>query len=72
MAAGRQYVVNEAGRKTAVVLTVREFNRIRRRLEDLEDALELRNAVNTEREFRDLREIQKDEPAANRHSSKAK
>lgn len=39
-----KYVVDERGRKTAVVLNVREYRRLLERLEDLEDALNLDEA----------------------------
>jgi hypothetical protein len=39
-----KYLVDEKGRKTAIVLNVREYRRLLERLEDLEDALDLDEA----------------------------
>jgi hypothetical protein len=56
----KQYLVDEAGKKTAVVLGIREYVRLLRRAEDRGDARELARAVKTETEFRDYREIRKE------------
>ena len=69
VATQRRYMINETGKRTAVVVNIREFERMRRRLEDLEDALELKTAVNLERDFRDLRDIQAEERLASRRSA---
>ncbi len=62
MAMQRRYLVNEKGRKTGVVLSLAEYKKLLERLEDLEDALELREAMATETEgWRDLREILEEE-----------
>ena len=45
--AREKYLIDERGRKTAVVLPVREYRRLMERLEDLEDALELDEARRT-------------------------
>jgi hypothetical protein len=37
---GPQYLIDEKGRKKAVVLGIKEFRALLQRLEDLEDALE--------------------------------
>jgi len=39
-----KYLIDAQGKKTAVVLDVREYRRLMERLEDLEDALELDEA----------------------------
>lgn len=39
-----KYVIDERGRKTAVVLDVREYRRLMEHLENLEDALDLDEA----------------------------
>ncbi len=57
---GTRYVVDQTGRKQGVLLSVREYTKLLRRLEDLEDALELEKAVKTETEFRDYGEIRKE------------
>ncbi len=70
MAMQRQYVINERGKKTAVVLNMRTFDRMQKRLEDLEDALELKDAVKGEHDFRDLRDIRAEERSGRRSGSK--
>ena len=53
-----QYLVDDKGRKRSVLLSIKEYTELLRRLEDLEDALELDEAVRTAQGFRDYREIQ--------------
>jgi PHD/YefM family antitoxin component YafN of YafNO toxin-antitoxin module len=55
-----EYVVDKRGRKKAVLLNIKEYSRLLSRLEELEDALDLDNAVRSGREFRDYREIRKE------------
>lgn len=43
------YVVNERGTPEAVVLSLPEYRRLMARLEDLEDAMDLKHAVRTSR-----------------------
>ena len=52
-----RYLVNAKGRKTAVVLSMKEYRLLMEHIEDLEDTLEMDSAVRTETEFRDYREI---------------
>ena len=52
-----KYLVNEKGRKTAAVLTMKEYRALMQRLQDLEDALELDEAVETAAGFREYTEI---------------
>ncbi len=59
-AIGARYLVDAQGRKTAVVINIKEYERLMRRLEDLEDALELDQAVKTASEFRDYRDIREE------------
>ena len=40
-----RYLVDEAGRKTGAVLSLKEYRRLMQRLEDLEDALDLARAI---------------------------
>ena len=72
VATQRKYVINEAGKKTAVVPDMKGFERMRLRLEDLEDALGLKRAVSVERGFRDLRDIQAEERAPGRRPGNKK
>ncbi len=55
-----RYVVDQDGRRQEVLLSVREYRKLLRRLEDLEDALELKEAVKTETKFHDLRDVMKE------------
>ena len=52
-----KYLVNTKGRKTAVVLSMKEYRLLIEYLEDLEDILEMDAAVETETDSRDYREI---------------
>ncbi|RKU36691.1 hypothetical protein C6495_03140 [Candidatus Poribacteria bacterium] len=52
-----RYLVNAKGRKTAVVLSMKEYRLLMEHIEDLEDTLEMDIAVRTETEFQDYREI---------------
>ena len=52
-----KYLVNERGRKTSVVLSMKDYQRLLQRLEDLEDALALDEAVETATGFRGYNEI---------------
>ncbi|MDO8587500.1 MAG: hypothetical protein Q7T82_10725 [Armatimonadota bacterium] len=49
---GERYVVDKRGRKTAVMLDIPTYRALLEHLEDLEDALELDEAVRTAKEFR--------------------
>ena len=52
-----QYLLDEKGRKKSVLLNIKEYRELLRRLEDLEDALELDKAVRTAEGFRDYQEV---------------
>ena len=52
-----KYLVNNNGRKTAVVLSMKEYRLLMEHLEDLEDILEMDAAVKTETEARPYQEI---------------
>lgn len=53
-----RYLVNAKGRKTAVVLSMKEYRLLMELIEDLEDTLEMDIAVKSETTFRDYRDIQ--------------
>lgn len=53
-----RYLVNANGRKTAVVLSMKEYRLLMEHIEDLEDTLEMDIAVKSETTFRDYRDIQ--------------
>ena len=50
-------LVNEKGHRTAALLSMKEYRALMQRLQDLEDALELAEAVETATEFRAYAEI---------------
>ena len=52
-----KYVVDEKGRKTATVLSMKDYRALMQRLQDLEDALDLDRAVETATSFREYAEI---------------
>jgi len=52
-----QYLINEKGRKTAAVLSIKDYRSLMQRLEDLEDTLDLDEAVETATGFREYTEI---------------
>jgi hypothetical protein len=52
-----KYLVNEQGRKTAVVLSISDYRKLMQRLEELEDALDLDETVEAATGFRDYDEI---------------
>lgn len=55
-----QFVVDAKGQKKSVLLSVTEYERLLKRLEDLEDALALDEAVRTAARFRDYMEIREE------------
>ncbi len=55
-----QYLVDDKDEKTAVLLTIKEFQLLMQCLEDLEDTLEMDAAVKTDTEFRDYQDIRAD------------
>lgn len=55
-----QYLVNEKGEKTNVLLPIHEYQLLMQHLEDLADNLEMDAAVQTETEFRDYQDIRAD------------
>ncbi|MBI4285480.1 MAG: hypothetical protein HY670_06225 [Chloroflexi bacterium] len=55
-----KYLIDEKGRKKAVLLDIQEYARLLGRLEELEDALDLDKAVRTAGEFWDYREIREE------------
>ena len=55
-----RYLTDKKGRKKAIVLELKEYSRLLRRLEELEDALDLDTAVRAVQEFRDYREIREE------------
>ena len=54
-----KYLVDETGKTTAVVLDIKGYQRLLRHIEDLEDALELDEAIRTAKRFRSYDEIRR-------------
>lgn len=52
-----KYVVGAGGKPTAVVLDIRSYRRLLRHIEEMEDALELDEAVRTAKSFRPYAEV---------------
>lgn len=53
----QKYLVDDRGRKTAVVLDIATYQALLDHLEDLEDALELDEALRSAKSFRPYEEI---------------
>lgn len=53
----QRFIVDERGRKTAVLLDISTYEALLEHLEDLEDALELDEAVRSAGSFRPYEEI---------------
>jgi len=52
-----RFVVNEQGNREAVLLSMEEYSRLIAYLEDLEDSLELKQAMEKDTEFTDYDEF---------------
>ena len=61
-----RFVVDEHGRKTAVVLDMKAYRQLMEHLENLEDALELDQAMRESKEFRSYDEIRSELKQAGR------
>jgi hypothetical protein len=57
---GEKFVVDSRGRKTAVMLDITTYKALLDHLEDLEDALELDEAVRSAKGFRPYEEVKKE------------
>ena len=55
-----KYLVDKRGRKKAIVLDIKEYSQIINRLEELEDALDLDEAVRNARKFREYSQIREE------------
>ena len=55
-----QYLVDDKGQKTSVLLSIKKYQHLMQCREDLEDILEMDAAVRTETDFRDYRDVQAD------------
>ncbi|MDZ4247376.1 MAG: hypothetical protein U1D67_09695 [Dehalococcoidia bacterium] len=55
-----RYIVDAKGRKKAVLLNIREYSRLLTRLEELEDAVDLDEAIRHEQGFRDYHEVREE------------
>ncbi len=57
---GTKYLVDKRGRKKAILLDIKEYSQIISRLEELEDALNLDEAVRSARKFREYNQIREE------------
>jgi hypothetical protein len=55
-----EYLVDEKGRKKAVLLDIKQYTRLIDRLEELEDALDLDEAIRNGKEFRNYSVIREE------------
>jgi len=55
-----RYIIDEKGKKKAVLMDIKEYQQVMRRLEDLEDALDLDIAVRETRSFKDYQVIREE------------
>jgi len=55
-----QYLIDDKGKKKAVLLDIKDYQQFIKRLEDLEDALSLDEAVRSARSFKDYSEIRRE------------
>ena len=53
----KQYVTDENGNKTAVILDYTEFENLLRHIDEMEDALDLKKAVEAGGEFIELKDF---------------
>ena len=53
----RDYIVDVTGRKKAVIIDLEEFGRLIEYVEEIEDALDLKRAVDEGKEFVELRDF---------------
>jgi hypothetical protein len=54
---GPKYLVDKQGRKKAVLLNIKEYSNLLKRVEELEDALDLDEAACSNQEFKNYSEI---------------
>ncbi len=59
-ASSATYLTDSKGRKKAVIVSIREYQRLLERLEELEDALDLDEAVRSAKSFKEYREVFKE------------
>ena len=61
-----RYIIDDKGKKKAVLMDIKEYQQVMRRLEDLEDALDLDIAVRETRNFKAYRVIREELKKAGR------
>ena len=55
-----RYIIDDKGKKKAVLMDIKEYQQVMRRLEDLEDALDLDIAVRETPSFKDYQVIREE------------
>ncbi len=61
-----QYLVDDKGRRQAVLLSIEEYSQLIEELEDPQDVLELEKAVESDTEFRNYKELREELTQENR------
>ena len=60
----KQYIISEKGERKYVVLNISQYQKLVKKIDDLEDALDLEKAVKEAKSFRNYKEIRKELKAA--------
>ena len=60
----KQYIISEKGERKYVVLNISQYQKLLKKIDDLEDALDLDKAVKEAKSFRNYKEIRKELKAA--------
>jgi hypothetical protein len=55
-----RYIIDDKGKKKAVLMDIKEYQQVMRRLEDLEDALDIDIAVRETPSFKDYQVIREE------------
>jgi hypothetical protein len=56
----KQYIISEKGERKYVVLNISQYQKLVKKIDDLEDALDLEKAVKEAKGFRNYKEIRKE------------
>lgn len=60
----KQYIISEKGERKYVVLNISQYQKLVKKIDDLEDALDLEKAVKEAKSFRNYKEIREELKAA--------
>lgn len=56
----KNYIIDDMGNKKAIIIDIEEFNKLIEYLEEIEDALDLKKAIEEGNEFIEIREFLKE------------